>query len=85
MTSPDSDFYRGQGCDGCNQTGYKGRKGIFELLRITEPLRDLINQRAPTVALKKCAIEHGMITMQQNGLHAVFDGQTTIEEVLRYT
>ena len=78
-------FYYGKGCDACNQTGYKGRKGIYELLRITDPLRELINERAPTVTLKQKAIELGMITLRQDGLRSVFDGDTTVEEVLKYT
>jgi type IV pilus assembly protein PilB len=78
-------FYYGKGCDACNQTGYKGRKGIYELMRITDPLRELINERAPTVTLKQKAIELGMITLRQDGLRSVFDGDTTVEEVLKYT
>ncbi len=78
-------FYHGKGCNACNGTGYKGRKGIFELLRINEAIRELINQRAPTVTLKKRAIEQGMITMRQTGLRAVFEGETTLEELLKYT
>ena len=79
------DFYHGKGCEDCNQTGYKGRKGIFELMRISDPLRELINQRAPTVALKERAIELGMVTLRQDGLRSIFAGETTIEEVLKYT
>jgi type IV pilus assembly protein PilB len=78
-------FYYGKGCGACNQTGYKGRKGIYELLRITDPLRELINERAPTVVLKQKAIELGMITLRQDGLRSIFAGDTTIEEVLKYT
>jgi type IV pilus assembly protein PilB len=78
-------FYYGKGCDGCNQTGYKGRKGIYELLTITDPLRELINERAPTVMLKEKAIELGMTTLRQDGLRSIFAGDTTIEEVLKYT
>ncbi|PYK57335.1 MAG: pilus assembly protein PilB [Verrucomicrobia bacterium] len=78
-------FYYGKGCDACNQTGYRGRKGIYELMRITDPLRELINERAPTVTLKQKAIELGMITLRQDGLRSVFDGNTTVEEVLKYT
>jgi len=78
-------FYYGKGCDACNQTGYKGRKGIYELMRISDPLRELINERAPTVTLKQKAIELGMITLRHDGLRSVFDGDTTVEEVLKYT
>src|SRR5256714_2354314 len=78
-------FYYGKGCDTCNQTGYKGRKGIYELMQISDPIRELINERAPTVVLKQKAIELGMITLRQDGLRSVFDGNTTVEEVLKYT
>jgi type IV pilus assembly protein PilB len=78
-------FHYGKGCETCNQTGYRGRKGIYELMRITDPIRELINERAPTVALKQKAIELGMITLRQDGLRSVFAGDTTIEEVLKYT
>jgi type IV pilus assembly protein PilB len=78
-------FHYGKGCDACNQTGYKGRKGIYELLKITDPLRELINERAPTVRLKEKAIELGMVTLRQDGLRSIFAGDTTIEEVLKYT
>src|SRR6266702_4375262 len=78
-------FFYGKGCDACNHTGYKGRKGIYELMKITDPLRELINERAPTVTLKQKAIELGMVTLRQDGLRSIFAGDTTIEEVLRYT
>ncbi|HEX4638519.1 MAG TPA: GspE/PulE family protein [Chthoniobacterales bacterium] len=81
----DRQFFYGKGCDACNNTGYKGRKGIYELMRITDPLRELINERAPTVVLKQKAIELGMVTLRQDGLRSIFDGDTTIEEVLKYT
>ena len=78
-------FFCGKGCDACNNTGYKGRKGIYELLRITDPIRELINERAPTVTLKQKAVELGMVTLRQDGLRSIFAGDTTVEEVLRYT
>jgi type IV pilus assembly protein PilB len=81
----DKQFYYGKGCDVCNHTGYKGRKGIYELLDITDPIRELINQRAPTVVLKQKAIELGMMTLREDGLRTIYDGETTIEEVLKYT
>ncbi len=81
----DKTFYYGAGCDACNHTGYKGRKGIYELLDITDPLRELINKRAPSVVLKQKAIELGMTTLRQDGLRSIYDGETTIEEVLKYT
>jgi len=78
-------FFYGKGCDACNQTGYKGRKGIYELMKITDPLRELINERAPTVTLKEKAVELGMVTLRQDGLRSLFAGDTTVEEVLKYT
>jgi type IV pilus assembly protein PilB len=81
----DRRFFYGKGCDACNDTGYKGRKGIYELVKITDPIRELINQRAPTVVLKHKAIELGMVTLRQDGLRSIFAGDTTIEEVLKYT
>ena len=81
----DRQFFYGKGCDACNHTGYKGRKGIYELLKITDPIRELINERAPTVVLKQKAIELGMVTLRQDGLRSIFAGNTTIEEVFKYT
>ncbi|MCE0524133.1 MAG: Flp pilus assembly complex ATPase component TadA [Methylacidiphilales bacterium] len=81
----DKNFYYGTGCDQCNQTGYKGRKGVYELLDITEPIRELIAQRAPSVVIRQKAIELGMTTLRSDGLRSIFEGETTIEEVLKYT
>ncbi len=81
----DKQFYYGKGCEACNQTGYKGRKGIYELMQISDPVRELINERAPTVVLKQKAIELGMVTLRQDGIRSIFAGDTTIEEVLKYT
>ncbi|MGI8890188.1 MAG: GspE/PulE family protein [Chthoniobacterales bacterium] len=81
----DRQFFYGTGCDKCNRTGYKGRNGIYELMRISDPLRALINERAPSVVLKQKAIELGMVTLRQDGLRSIFEGVTTIEEVLKYT
>jgi type IV pilus assembly protein PilB len=78
-------FFYGKGCDACNNTGYKGRKGIYELMKITDPLRELINERSPAVTLKQKAVELGMLTLRQDGLRSIFAGDTTIEEVLKYT
>jgi type IV pilus assembly protein PilB len=81
----EKNLHYGKGCAACNQTGYKGRKGIYELMKITDPLRELINERAPSVTLKEKAIELGMVTLRQDGLRSIFAGDTTIEEVLKYT
>jgi len=81
----DKNFYYGTGCEQCNQTGYKGRKGIYELLDISEPIRELISQRAPSVVIRQKAIELGMTTLRSDGLRSIFEGETTIEEILKYT
>ena len=81
----DKTFHYGRGCGACNDTGYRGRKGIFELLIIQEAIRTLINERAPTVVIRQKAIELGMVTLREDGLRGIFDGDTTVEEVLKYT
>jgi type IV pilus assembly protein PilB len=81
----DKVFYYGRGCSNCNDTGYKGRKGIFELLVVSDAIRALINERAPTVVLRQKAVELGMITLREDGMRGIFDGDTTIEEVVKYT
>ncbi len=81
----DKVFYYGRGCTVCNDTGYKGRRGIFELLVCTDPIRNLINERAPSVVLRQKAVELGMVTLREDGLRGIFDGDTTIEEVVKYT
>ncbi len=81
----EKNFFYGKGCEACNNTGYKGRKGIYELMKINDPLRELINERAPTVVLKQKAIELGMVTLRQDGLRSIFEGDTTVEEVLKFT
>jgi type IV pilus assembly protein PilB len=81
----DKVFYYGRGCAVCNDTGYKGRKGIFELMQVSEALRHLINERAPTVVLRQKAVELGMVTLREDGLRGIFDGETTIEEIVKYT
>ena len=81
----DKIFHYGRGCSTCNDTGYKGRKGIFELLVVSEAVRMLINERAPTVVLRQKAVELGMVTLREDGLRGIFEGDTTIEEVVKYT
>ena len=81
----DKVFHYGRGCQACNDTGYKGRKGIFELLIVSEAIRTLINERAPTVVLRQKAIELGMVTLREDGLRTIFEGDTTIEEIVKYT
>lgn len=78
-------FYFGKGCKTCNGTGYKGRKAIFEYLRISNPIRELINRKSPTLIIREKARELGMRTMREDGVRAILDGYTTVDEVLRYT
>jgi len=78
-------FYRGKGCDKCNRTGYKGRLGLYELLIMNDEMRDLIVRNASTEELRETARKHGMVTLRDSGMLAVFDGQTTAEEVIRET
>ncbi|GBC79226.1 Type II secretion system protein E [bacterium HR09] len=77
--------YRGRGCDRCGNTGYKGRVGLFEVMEITDDIRELILSGATVVELRRKAIEEGMITLRQSGLHKIREGITTIEEVVRET
>ena len=81
----DKVFYYGRGCAACNDTGYKGRRGIFELLVVNDSIRAMINERAPTVVVRQKAVELGMVTLREDGLRGIFDGDTTIEEVVKYT
>jgi type IV pilus assembly protein PilB len=81
----DKVFYYGRGCSTCNDTGYKGRKGIFELLTINDAIRTLINERAPTVVVRQKAVELGMVSLREDGLRSIFEGDTTIEEIVKYT
>jgi type IV pilus assembly protein PilB len=77
--------YRGKGCDTCNNTGYKGRVGLYEVMEITDDIRELILIGASSLELRKKAIDDGMITLRESGLHKIRSGVTTIEEVVRET
>jgi type IV pilus assembly protein PilB len=81
----DKQFFTGAGCEACGQTGYRGRRGLYELLNVTDPIRELITSRAPSVVLKQKAVELGMNTLREDGLRNIYLGSTTIEEVLKYT
>ena len=76
---------KGTGCDRCNNTGYKGRVGLYEVMEIGEELRELILVGASGLELRRKAIDEGMITLRRSGLHKVMDGVTTMEEVVRET
>jgi type IV pilus assembly protein PilB len=76
---------KGKGCDRCNNSGYKGRVGLYEVMEITDELRELILVGASALELRKKAIDEGMITLRRSGLQKVMEGVTTIEEVARET
>jgi type II secretory ATPase GspE/PulE/Tfp pilus assembly ATPase PilB-like protein len=78
-------IWHGAGCEECRGQGYQGRKGIYELLIVTEALRPLIMNRAPATTIAQRAIDAGMRTLRVDGWNKVKEGTTTIEEVLRVT
>ena len=78
-------FFRGRGCDGCNRTGYRGRLAIFEIMRFDDPIREHIMQQASTAVLRVESRRRGMRTLRESGLLSIFEGQTTIDEVVRET
>lgn len=81
----DKKFYYGRGCDRCNNTGHKGRMGIFELINMNDEIRDLVSAGVSTDELRRACIKHGMVPLRDAGLDAIYQGQTTIEEVVRET
>jgi type IV pilus assembly protein PilB len=81
----DKKFYRGRGCGACNNTGFKGRSGLFELLVINDQIRDLINRSASTEQIRDLALQTGMRSLRVAGLEKVLSGITSIEEVIRET
>jgi type IV pilus assembly protein PilB len=81
----DKKFYRGKGCDSCNNTGYKGRVGLFELLIMNDEIRDMIMRNAPTDDLRRAAQGYGMITLRDAGMNFAYQGVTTLDEVVRET
>ncbi|MBU1259594.1 MAG: Flp pilus assembly complex ATPase component TadA [Planctomycetes bacterium] len=78
-------FYYGPGCDQCNQTGYSGRLGIFEIMTFTDDMRELVMNHASTNVLRNAAKTNGMKTLREKGLNAIYDGLTTIDEVVKET
>ena len=78
-------FYYGRGCSKCNNTGYRGRIGIFEIMVLNDEIRELIMNQASTNLLRSAAIKAGMRLLRENGLTAIYDGITTIEEVVKET
>lgn len=77
--------YKGKGCSTCNNTGYKGRIGLYEVMEVNDEIRELILIGASSLELRKKAIEDGMITLRESGLHKIRAGLTTLEEVVRET
>jgi type IV pilus assembly protein PilB len=78
-------FYYGRGCDNCNSTGYKGRTAIFEIMVFNDEIRDLIMNRASTNVLRIASQKGGMKPLRENGLAAIYDGITTMDEIIRET
>ncbi len=78
-------FYRGRGCDACNNSGYKGRVGLFELMILNDSLRDMIMRGTSRDDLRDKARSFGMVTLRDAGLKAVFEGTTSLEEIIRET
>ncbi len=75
----------GKGCDYCNHTGYKGRIAIYEIMVMNDDIRDLIMSRSSTNLIRQAAIKHGMRPLRDSGLLSIYDGDTTIEEVVKET
>ncbi len=78
-------LFRGAGCPACKQSGYKGRVGIFELLAMTEIVKEQIVARAPAHAIRRSSLDAGLRTLRDDGLAKARQGVTTVEEVLRVT
>jgi type IV pilus assembly protein PilB len=83
--APNIQLYKGRGCEQCSQRGYKGRVGLFEVMEVSEDVRELILSGASAVELRRKALEEGMIGLRESGLQKIRDGVTTIEEVVRET
>jgi type II secretory ATPase GspE/PulE/Tfp pilus assembly ATPase PilB-like protein len=75
----------GRGCDRCAGTGYRGRVGVFEVMELSDSLREQVIANAPVTALRRTAMAEGMIPLRQSGLEKVRQGLTTVEEVVRET
>ena len=81
----DRHIHYGTGCDDCLNTGYKGRRGIYEMLQMSDESRELIAKRTPAMMLREKCIESGMQTLRTDGLRVMFSGESTFEEVMKYT
>ena len=78
-------FYYGKGCDYCNNTGYRGRMGVYEIMTLNDEMREAIMANASSNELRELAIKNGMTPMREAGIAAIYDGQTTIEEIVKET
>ncbi len=81
----DRTFFRGRGCDSCNHTGYTGRMAIFEIMPLEDTLREQIMSKVSTNLIRNEARRQGMRSLRETGLMAIYEGQTTIDEVVRET
>ena len=79
------EIHYGTGCDNCNNSGYKGRQGIFEMLTMDDEVRELIATGTPALVLRQKCIEAGMQTLRMDGLRNMFAGVSTFEEVMKYS
>ena len=78
-------IYKGRGCDNCNNTGYRGRVGLYELLSVNDEIKDLIIDGGSTELIRDAARRNGMVALREAGLERAFEGLTTVEEVIRET
>jgi type IV pilus assembly protein PilB len=78
-------FFRGRGCDHCNKSGYRGRMAIYEIMNMDDDMRELIMKEASTNIIRDHARKRGMRVLRETGLMAIYEGQTTIDEVVRET
>jgi type IV pilus assembly protein PilB len=78
-------FYYGKGCSKCNGTGYRGRVGLFEIMVFNDEIRELVMNQASTGVLREAAVKNGMTLLRENGLAAIYDGITTIDEIAKET
>jgi type IV pilus assembly protein PilB len=76
---------KGRGCGSCNNTGYRGRVGLYEVMEISEEIRELILSGASAMELRRKSLEEGMISLRRSGLIKIKEGMTTVEEVVRET
>ncbi|MCH8193370.1 MAG: Flp pilus assembly complex ATPase component TadA [Planctomycetes bacterium] len=81
----DKTLYYGKGCNRCNNTGYKGRLGLYEIMTFSDSIRNMIMEKASTNLLRDEAVKNGMILLRENGLSAIYDGITTVDEVIKET